>query len=66
MLVLIKIIGLVVVVVCGFAALLYKKAAPHILKREISDDEALKFKTVMLALVCIGALAVVLSDYINF
>ena len=60
----IRTIGLVVVVVCGLAALFFKKLAPVILKRDITDDDALKFKLLMLLLVCIGALAVILPDYI--
>lgn len=60
----IRIIGLIVVVVCGIAALLAKKAAPFVLKREVTDDEALKFKLIMLFIVTVGALAVILPDYI--
>ena len=60
----IRIIGLVVVVVCGIAALLFKKVAPIVLKREVTVDEALKFKMIMLLLISIGAMAVILPDYI--
>ncbi len=60
----IRIIGLVVVVVCGLAALFFKKLAGVILKRDITDDEALKFKMLMLLISSVGALAVILPDYI--
>lgn len=60
----IRIIGLAVVVICGIAALLSKKAAPLILKRDVTDDEILKFKMIMLLLVAVGAMAVILPDYI--
>lgn len=59
-----KILGLIVVVIGGAGSFLAKKILPAVLKREVSDEEIIKFKFAMLVLVVVGACLVILPDYI--
>ena len=58
-----KIIGVIVVVICGAASFLVKKVLPAILKREVNAEDITNFKLLMLGIVVVGALLVIFPDY---
>lgn len=59
-----KILGLIVVVIGGAGSFLAKKILPALYKREVRDEEIVKFKFAMLILVIAGACLVILPDYL--
>lgn len=59
-----KIAGLIVVILCGLAGLFFRKLAPVVLRHEPDENEIIKFKTILLALVAVGALIIILPDYL--
>lgn len=61
---LLKIIGIIVVVISGTASFLAKRVISAITKHEAGEEQIIKFKLLMLALVIVGALAVILPDYL--
>ncbi|HIV02623.1 MAG TPA: hypothetical protein IAC74_03545 [Candidatus Aphodoplasma excrementigallinarum] len=59
-----KILGVIVVVIGGAGSFFAKKLLPAVLKREVSAEETVKFKMLMLLFVAVGACLVILPDYL--
>lgn len=59
-----KIIGVIAVVICGAVSFFARKILGAVFKQEADDGKVLKLKLAMFIFVLIGALLVILPDYI--
>lgn len=59
-----RIVLMSVVVICGIAALLSKKLAPVIFKKDVSEEKIFKLKLIMFFVMSVTALFLVLADRI--